>query len=179
MGGSISHEYHFLAPVGDEVLSICTNCGHSTKFDDQSDSLENACGKCKASDLTKSRGIEIGHTFYLGDTYTARQKAEYLQNCGKPAILQMGCMGIGVTRLIAAAVETLSNEREIRWPNTLAPFQVCIVPPKGGSKEEKAIPHYVEDIYKQLNSFSELDDSIVIDDRKKSTIGQRLIEAKW
>lgn len=179
MGGSISHEYHFLAPLGDEVMSICANCGHSTKFDDQSDSLENACGKCKASDLTKSRGIEIGHTFYLGDAYTVRQKAEYQQNSGKPAIFQMGCMGIGVTRLIAAAVETLSNEREIRWPFTLAPFQVCIVPPKGGSKEEKAVPHHAENIYNQLNSFGELDDSIVIDDRKKLTIGQRLIEAKW
>lgn len=178
MGGSISHEYHFMAPIGDEVLSICSNCGHSMKFDEKSDSLEDACEKCRANDWTKRRGIEIGHTFYLGDTYTARQKGEYLSKCGKPTILQMGCMGIGVTRLIGAAVETLSDEREIRWPRSIAPFQVCIIPPKIGSKEEVSTSHHVNGIYQQLNSISALDDSIVIDDRKL-TIGKRLIEVKW
>lgn len=179
MGGSVSHEYHFLAPMGDEVLSICTNCGYSTKFDQQSDSFEDACRQCAARDLTKSRGIEIGHTFYLGDTYTARQKGEYQQKSGKPAILQMGCAGIGVTRLIAAAVETLSKEREIRWPFSIAPFQVCIITPKKGSKEEETTSKYIIDIYKQLNDLRELDDSVLIDDRPKFTIGKRLIEVKW
>lgn len=179
MGGSISHEYHFLAPMGDEVLSLCANCGHSTKFDEQLDTLEDVCVKCKSRELTKSRGIEIGHTFYLGETYTARQKGEYLQTNGKPAPLQMGCMGIGVTRLIAAAVETLSSEREIRWPQSIAPFQVCIIPPKKGSKEEEVAVHYVNDIYKQLNDISDLNDLIVMDDRPKLTIGKRLNELKW
>lgn len=179
MGGSISHEYHFLAPMGDEVLTLCTNCGHSVKFDESIDTLEDLCVKCKSRDLTKSRGIEIGHTFYLGDTYTAKQKGEYLQNNGKPALLQMGCMGIGVTRLIAAAVETLSHEREIRWPVSIAPFQVVIVPPKKGSKEDATAGHYANDIYQQLNGVRELEDSIVIDDRSKLTIGKRLIGNKW
>lgn len=179
MGGSISHEYHFLAPMGDEVLSICSNCGHSTKFDEQSDSLEDSCEKCKARELTKSRGIEIGHTFYLGDTYSARQKCEYLTNNGKPETFQMGCMGIGVTRLIAAAVETLSTEREIRWPFSIAPFHVCIIPPKKGSKEEALVSDHVNNIYKQLDGFSELNDAVIIDDRAGMTIGKRLIEVKW
>lgn len=135
--------------------------------------------KCKSRGLTKSRGIEIGHTFYLGDTYTARLKAEYLQNNGKPELLQMGCMGIGVTRLIAAAVETLSNEREIRWPVSLAPFHVVIIPPKKGSKEDGTAGHYAKNIYEQLNGVRELEDSVVIDDRSKLTIGKRLIADKW
>lgn len=179
MGGSVSHEYHFLASMGDEVLSICSNCGHSTKMDEHSDALELACVKCNSSESTKSRGIEIGHTFYLGDTYTARQEGQYLQSNGKPGTLQMGCMGIGVTRLIAAAVETLSNEREIRWPELLEPFRVCIVPPKKGSKEEAVGCSQMQSIYKQLNDLSDLNDLIVIDDRPKLTIGKRLIEMKW
>lgn len=181
MGGSMSHEYHFLAPgIGDEILSICSNCRHSFKFDENNDSLADVCEKCETKSITKNRGIEIGHTFYLGDTYTAKQKGVYSNACGKPVPLQMGCMGIGVTRLIAAAVETLSSEREIRWPWSIAPFHVCIVSPKRGSNEETSEAQtFVTNIYKQLNEMDQLSDSIVIDDRSKMTIGKRLMEIKW
>lgn len=90
----------------------------------------------------------------------------------------MGCYGIGVTRLIAAAVESLSTDQEIRWPFAIAPFTVCIVPPKSGSKEEPIVQHFLNSIYKQLNSMNALENSIIVDDRPKLTIGKRLIDAK-
>ena len=90
----------------------------------------------------------------------------------------MGSYGIGVTRLIAASIETLSSEHEIRWPFLLAPFTVCIIPPKSGSKEEGSVQHFTRQIYNQLNQLPGLTDSIVTDDRTHMTIGKRLLEAK-
>lgn len=97
---------------------------------------------------------------------------------GKPAVIEMGCHGIGLTRLIAAAVEALSSETNVRWPTLIAPYLVCIIPPKKGSKEESAISNIDEQIYKELDALHSLRDSIVVDDRSKMTIGKRLHEAK-
>lgn len=90
----------------------------------------------------------------------------------------MGCHGVGITRIIAAAVETLSSDTEIRWPFAFAPYSVCIIPPKKNSKEEAVGGKYLETMYQQLSGIKELDDSIIVDDRTKFTIGRRLNEAK-
>lgn len=105
-------------------------------------------------------------------------RANYLQENGKPATLQMGCFGIGVTRIIATAIECLSTETEMRWPFLLAPYSICIIQPKDGSKEQPLVQHYVADIYKQLTQIRQLEHSIMVDDRNQFTIGQRLMEAK-
>jgi len=102
----------------------------------------------------------------------------YLSKAGKPEVLQMGCYGIGVTRLLAACIEHFSNEKEIRWPQALAPFKVCIIPPKEGSKEEKLVKHLCEEVYCSLNAHESLHDEIVIDDRLILTIGARLKDVR-
>lgn len=90
----------------------------------------------------------------------------------------MGCYGIGITRLIAASVETLSTENEIRWPFSLAPFSVCIIPPKSGSREEESVAHLTDLVYGELTKTDKLTDDIIVDDRIGLTIGKRLLEAK-
>lgn len=105
-------------------------------------------------------------------------RANFLQENGKPAPLQMACFGIGVTRIIATAIECLSTDTEIRWPFLLAPYSVCIIQPKDGSKEQPLVQHYVDDIYKQLTQNRQLENSVIVDDRNQFTIGQRLMEAK-
>jgi prolyl-tRNA synthetase len=78
--------------------------------------------------LQIERGIEIGHIFFLGTKYSKPMKAAYLDETGKPQLMQMGCYGIGITRLPAAAIEQNNDERGIVWPDAIAPFTVAICP---------------------------------------------------
>jgi len=78
--------------------------------------------------LAIQRGIEVGHVFLLGTRYSEDMKATFLDENGKPQLLQMGCYGIGVTRVLGAAIEQNHDERGIVWPVALAPFTVVLCP---------------------------------------------------
>ncbi|HET9331648.1 MAG TPA: His/Gly/Thr/Pro-type tRNA ligase C-terminal domain-containing protein, partial [Steroidobacteraceae bacterium] len=78
--------------------------------------------------LKIARGIEVGHIFQLGSKYSAPMKALVLNEAGQEVTLLMGCYGIGVTRIVAAAIEQNHDERGIIWPEPIAPFQVVLVP---------------------------------------------------
>jgi prolyl-tRNA synthetase len=78
--------------------------------------------------LAIERGIEIGHVFYLGNKYSRAMNATFLDVNGKPQFMEMGCYGIGITRLPAAAIEQNHDERGIIWPDSLAPFTVVLCP---------------------------------------------------
>lgn len=78
--------------------------------------------------LAIQRGIEVGHVFYLGTKYSQAMNATFLDKTGKPKFLEMGCYGIGVTRLLGAAIEQNHDERGIIWPVAMAPFSVVICP---------------------------------------------------
>jgi len=78
--------------------------------------------------LAIERGIEIGHIFYLGTKYSKAMNATFLDVNGKPQLMEMGCYGIGITRLPAAAIEQNHDARGIIWPDALAPFTVVICP---------------------------------------------------
>ncbi len=78
--------------------------------------------------LAIQRGIEVGHVFFLGTKYSKAMNATYLDETGKPQLMQMGCYGIGVTRIVGAAIEQNHDERGIIWPDALAPFTVVICP---------------------------------------------------
>jgi len=74
-----------------------------------------------------ARGIEVGHVFQLGDKYSRAMKATVLDENGKDIVMQMGCYGIGVSRVVAAAIEQNHDDRGICWPTALAPFQVALL----------------------------------------------------
>jgi len=78
--------------------------------------------------LTIARGIEVGHIFQLGDKYSKAMDATVLDESGKPVALQMGCYGIGVTRVVAAAIEQHHDDKGIIWPDAIAPYDIAIVP---------------------------------------------------
>jgi prolyl-tRNA synthetase len=78
--------------------------------------------------LAIQRGIEVGHVFLLGSHYSKKMNATYLDEGGKPQLMQMGCYGIGVTRILGAAIEQNNDERGIVWPTAIAPFEVAICP---------------------------------------------------
>ncbi|WP_372525276.1 proline--tRNA ligase [Piscinibacter sp.] len=78
--------------------------------------------------LAIQRGIEVGHVFFLGTKYSQAMNASYLDETGKPQLMEMGCYGIGVTRILGAAIEQNHDERGIIWPDALAPFTVVVCP---------------------------------------------------
>ena len=78
--------------------------------------------------LAIQRGIEVGHVFLLGTKYSEPMKATYLDETGKPQVMVMGCYGIGVTRLLGAAIEQSHDDRGMIWPTSMAPFSVVICP---------------------------------------------------
>jgi prolyl-tRNA synthetase len=78
--------------------------------------------------LKTTRGIEVGHIFQLGQKYSTPMKASVLDEAGKDVTLHMGCYGIGVTRIVAAAIEQNHDEKGIIWPEPIAPYEVVLVP---------------------------------------------------
>jgi len=86
-----------------------------------------ACARCGKGSYRAYRGIEVGHVFYLGTKYSDPMKVNFLDADGKEKPMPMGCYGVGVTRIAAAAIEQNHDADGIRWPMALAPFQVSIV----------------------------------------------------
>ncbi|XP_017023185.1 probable proline--tRNA ligase, mitochondrial isoform X2 [Drosophila kikkawai] len=179
MGGSLSHEYHYVSPVGEDTLLQCSSCGFAGNSEVLESSLEESptsCPSCKSTSLSTVRGVEVAHTFLLGDKYSKPLGATFLNTSGKPQSLIMGCYGIGITRIIAAALEVLSSDHELRWPKLLAPYDVCLIGPKQGSKEQLPAEAIENEL---LGNIGELcgHQELLHDDRKELTIGKRLLEA--
>jgi prolyl-tRNA synthetase len=95
---------------------------------DLRDVVEGDPSPCGQGELRIARGIEVGHIFQLGTTYSQAMNCSVLDENSKASVLEMGCYGIGVTRVVAAAIEQNNDEKGIIWSNALAPFQVVLVP---------------------------------------------------
>ncbi|MDO4641602.1 MAG: proline--tRNA ligase [Neisseria sp.] len=98
--------------------------------------------------LKLARGIEVGHVFQLRDKYSQAMNASFLDNNGKSQIMEMGCYGIGITRIVAAAIEQNNDERGIIWTDAMAPFQVVVVPMN--YKKSEAVRDAADKIYTDL-----------------------------
>lgn len=117
------------------------------------------CGK---GHLVIRRGIEVGHIFQLGDRYSSAMKAGVLNEEGKHQIMTMGCYGVGVSRIVAAAIEQNHDEYGIKWPAAIAPFQVAIVPMN--MHKSVRIQEAAEQLYKDLTAAGF---EVLFDDRKE------------
>ncbi|XP_026833184.1 probable proline--tRNA ligase, mitochondrial isoform X2 [Drosophila erecta] len=175
MGGSVSHEYHYVSPVGEDNLLQCKSCGFAGNSEVVMAPAN--CPSCSSSDLKEVRGVEVAHTFLLGDKYSKPLGATFLNTKGKPQSLVMGCYGIGITRVIAAALEVLSSDNELHWPKLLAPYDVCLIGPKQGSKEQPEAEVIENELLLNVGEICGHQE-LLHDDRKELTIGKRLLEAK-
>ncbi|MGB3071625.1 MAG: proline--tRNA ligase [Ottowia sp.] len=110
--------------------------------------------------LAIERGIEIGHVFYLGTKYSKSMNATFLDEDGKPKHFQMGCYGIGITRLPAAAIEQNHDERGMIWPDAIAPFTVVICPV--GMDRSEAVKEAAQSLYQDLLAAGA---DVILDDR--------------
>lgn len=112
--------------------------------------------------LTIARGVEVGHIFQLGTKYSNAMAATILDEQGKAVEIAMGCYGIGVTRVIAAAIEQNHDERGIIWPDSIAPFDIALIPI--GMQKSTAVKNKVEEIYSQLEDAGF---DVLLDDRNE------------
>lgn len=117
------------------------------------------CGK---GTLMLKRGIEVGHIFQLGKNYSEKMNCGVLGPDGKNVILEMGCYGIGVTRVVAAAIEQNHDDSGIIWPDALAPFQVAIVPMN--MQKSPRVQEAADKLYAELTAMG-ID--VLFDDRKE------------
>lgn len=176
MGGKISHEYHYISSAGEDHLLHCQNCDHAFNAEVLNNNDTPTCVQCKSTNVAEVKGMEVAHAFLLGDRYSKVFKATYLHTDGKPKTSIMGCYGIGISRILAASLEVLSTENELKWPTLLAPYDVCIIGPKEGSKEQEQAEQIENQLCKTISEMFGQD--VIHDDRKYMTIGKRLMEAK-
>lgn len=117
------------------------------------------CGK---GSLEIRKGIEVGHIFQLGDKYSKAMNCGVLTETGKHEVLQMGCYGIGVTRIVAAAIEQNHDKFGIIWPDAIAPFKVVIIPMN--MHKSHRVKEVAESLYEQLSAANI---EVLFDDRKE------------
>ena len=117
------------------------------------------CGK---GTLQIKRGIEVGHIFQLGTKYSHAMNATVQGEDGRPQVMTMGCYGIGVSRVVAAAIEQNHDDRGIIWPAQIAPFQVAIVPMN--MQKSEAVQAYAQQLYRTLQQQGV---EVIFDDRKE------------
>ena len=117
------------------------------------------CGK---GQVEIKRGIEVGHIFQLGTKYSEAMRAEVLDQNGKSVPMSMGCYGIGITRIVAAAIEQNNDENGIIWPEAMAPFSVVLIP-LGMDKSEN-VAEATEALYADLKARGV---NVAMDDRKE------------
>lgn len=191
IGGSLSHEFQLPSPAGEDAIIVCENCKNGVNEELLKDEEEReawSCG-CEQPKVLRTPAIELGHTFLLGLKYSTPFEATFRSNQGKDVNIEMGCYGIGVSRLIAACAEVSEpvskSEVELIWPRAIAPFSVGIIPPKKKSKEET--PEVVDafarltsklcEMYPSSGSASSKSD-VLVDDRRELTIGRRVTDLK-
>ena len=167
IGGDASEEFHVLADNGEDTIAISDSSDFAINTElllEEGDDIESLEGKPSPNGkgiIQVKKGIEVGHIFQLGKVYSDAMKANVLDNDGKAKSLFMGCYGIGVSRLVAAAIEQNNDEKGIIWPESMAPFEVNIVA-IGFDKDEK-IAKAATDLYKELSSMGY---EVILDDRK-------------
>jgi prolyl-tRNA synthetase len=110
--------------------------------------------------LAIERGIEVGHVFQLGTAYSAKMDCVYLDEKGQPAPMQMGCYGIGVTRILGAAIEQNFDDKGIVWPDAIAPFEIVLCPM--GYDRSELVKAETDRLYTELQAAGV---DVIVDDR--------------
>ncbi|WP_372882772.1 proline--tRNA ligase [Psychromonas sp.] len=129
---------------------------------DLRDVVEGDPSPCGQGTLSIARGIEVGHIFQLGDTYAKAMNAAVLNQQGKNQTLTMGCYGIGISRIVAAAIEQNNDKNGIIWNDALAPFSVVIVPMN--MHKSHRVAELAEKYYAELKAAGI---EVLLDDRKE------------
>ena len=167
IGGDASEEFHVLAENGEDTIAISSNSEFAINTElllKDGEDIASLEGK-KAPDgngtIQIKKGIEVGHIFKLGTVYSENMGATVQTKDGKSISLQMGCYGIGVSRIVAASIEQNNDDKGIVWPAAIAPFDVNIIPI--GYEKNKEIEDASNKLYQELLNQGY---DVLLDDRK-------------
>lgn len=167
IGGDASEEFHVLAETGEDTIAIsdaseyAINTELLLKEGEDIASLEGKPSPDGKGLIQIKKGIEVGHIFQLGKVYAEDMKANVLNKEGKASTLFMGCYGIGVSRLVAAAIEQNNDDKGIVWPHSIAPFDINIIA-IGYGKDQKIADASIK-LYSELKDMGY---EVLLDDRK-------------
>ena len=167
IGGDASEEFHVLAENGEDTIAISDASEFAINTElllNEGEDISSLEGKPSPDGngvIEIKKGIEVGHIFQLGKIYTELMKVNVLNQEGRAVDLFMGCYGIGVSRLVAAAIEQNNDDKGILWPESIAPYEVNIVA-IGYTKEPK-IAEAANSLSEQLQAMRY---EVIVDDRK-------------
>lgn len=131
------------------------------------------CSNCKTGKLKEMKGVEVGHTFYLGKKYSEPLDATFIDKDGEKKIFEMGCYGIGVSRTVGVIAEILRDEQGLRWPATIAPLQVSLI------KSGQFNGDFENDIFNKLtNKLKNKNIKFEVDDSEDISFGKKLSKSK-
>ncbi|GIS46359.1 MAG: hypothetical protein Ct9H90mP18_06910 [Gammaproteobacteria bacterium] len=149
IGGDESHEYHVIADTGEDDLLISdSGDGMNVEIAKEKYSLENLDELIDKTSMKHKKGIEVGHIFKLGQKYTKSMDTKITHENGTMNNIFMGCYGIGVTRIVAAAIEQNHDDSGIIWPTAIAPFK-CVIIEIDASKNN-SVKNHSDLLYKKL-----------------------------
>jgi len=185
IGGTGSKEFHVIANSGEDTIVVCDSCEYGanieTIFEDEDEinslnelsyeelQTKEITQKCSCGGkLSYTKGIEAGHIFQLGTTYSEALDAKFLNANGKTEPFQMGTYGIGVSRIMAAVIEQSNDEKGCIWTKETAPYMIDII--VSNAKKEEELNAGLK-IYEELKSNGV---EVIIDDRKKERFGFKM-----
>ncbi len=168
IGGAGSKEFMILADSGEDTIMVCDSCDFGANVEVIGED-EKSCPKCGGV-LSQTKGIEAGHIFQLGTTYSKPMKAEFLNENQKLEPFIMGTYGIGVSRLLAGIIEQNHDEKGSLWTKESAPFNVDIIVAKAKNSEQMEV---AEKLYSELQAKGV---DVLLDDRvdKKTGFGVKV-----
>ncbi len=167
IGGDKSEEFHVLAENGEDTIAISDSSEYAINTElliEKNDDVYSLEGKPMPGDkgvISIKKGIEVGHIFQLGKVYAEDMSLSVLNNNGNASTLYMGCYGIGVSRMVAAAIEQNNDERGIIWPDEIAPYHINII--AIGYDKNKKIAEISDKLYERLQ---DMNYEVLLDDRK-------------
>lgn len=188
IGGKFSHEYQLPVSSGEDTIIECNSCHESYNLEMfeaiKADTGDKSCNRCGSKDLSSLRALELGHTFLLSDIYSAPFKARYIKNGGGGRQnYEMGCYGLGLTRILGASVDKFSiipkndgreNFLQLRWPDNVEPYTMALVTPAKRSKQHQAgSTEFAEKFVNKILAATKNTD-LIIEDRDKEGISQRV-----
>ena len=169
IGGNESNEFHVIADNGEDDLLLNDDMNgmniEIAKLKYKEDNLDDLI---KKTGMIHKKGIEVGHIFKLGQKYSEKMSAKITTKDSKSINMFMGCYGIGVTRIVAAAIEQLHDEDGIKWPKSIAPFHAVLIEIDG--QKNKDIRLHSESVYNLLKK-NNID--LIYDDRD-ANLGKKI-----
>ncbi|MFA5052538.1 MAG: aminoacyl--tRNA ligase-related protein [Parcubacteria group bacterium] len=158
-----SHEFQMVTPAGEDDIHICDKCGIAVN-EEVFKETDSACPVCRGKKLRSEKAIEVGNIFKLGDKYSVPFGLKFKNENGEEKNVQMGCYGIGVSRLLGAITEASHDDRGLIWPETISPFKYHLL---------EQVPGGAAELYEKLTH----DGYEVLYDDRDVSLGEKFADA--